>query len=833
MPDSTSTKQEKPASPRATYRLQLHEKFNLKQARNLVPYLHDLGISHIYASPIFKARPHSTHGYDTCDFSQLNPELGTEKELGDLVGALRERGMGLVIDIAPNHMGIGVPENNWWWDVLAQGPGSPFAKYFDIDWNSPDPRLRGKVLAPILGDRYPAVLANRQLRVENGNGKYVLRYGESVFPINAQSWQSVQGTPDALNANPEALDALLEKQYYRLAYYGEGDAELNYRRFCNISDLAGICTENEQVFNQVFALTRQWLERGWLDGLRVDHLDGLKYPTEFLERLKRVAPRAWIVVEKILQTDESMPTTWPIAGTTGYDFLVQVDGLFIDGAAEKDLTEVYVENGGTAAPFAEVALEKKRLVLRTLFAAEVDHLTNVLERVAASAQGRSGYSRADLTAALVECLACFPVYRTYAQPGDGKISDRDARYIKSAISRALETGEKIPPDLIQLIGELMELKHGGEAAGEFVVRFQQLCAACTAKGVEDTAFYNYNRFVALNEVGGEPGKFGTSVDDFHAYCKRLQTEWPDTMLASSTHDTKRSEDVRARLFLLSEIPGEWRAAVERWSAINKTHRRKAGPDHNAEYLFYQTVVGAWPLSTPRATEYMNKAIHEAKDRTSWSQRNEAYDAAVLSFVSDVLADSEFIDDVKKFVRPLIKAGCVNALAMTLIKLTAPGIPDTYQGTELWDFSLVDPDNRRPVAYETRQELMRQAETMSGHHAWTEWEGGLPKLWLIRTVLKLRAEHPEYFAPSAVYRGVAAEGPASAHAVIFQRGEELIAVTPRLVLGLKEKWGETNLALPPGTWRNVLSEQSGLSGRVKISKLLAEFPVALLVRENKV
>ena len=328
--------------PRATYRFQFHEGFPLSQARSLVPYLYELGISHLYASPIFKARPHSTHGYDTCDFNQLNPELGTEDELAELVGTLREHGMGLVLDIVPNHMGIGGPENHWWWDVLARGPESPFAKYFDIDWSSSDPRLQGKVLAPVLGDRYHRVLARHELHVEAHRDTCLLRYGENAFPINARSLKTVKASPEELNANPGALDALLEKQFYRLAWFGRGDSELNYRRFCNIASLPGICIEDEQVFNQVFALTKQWVQRGWVDGLRVDHPDGLRDPEQFLQRLKSIAPNAWIVVEKILEPDEFLPASWPVAGTTGYDFLNRAGGLFIDPNGEKPLTDLYL-----------------------------------------------------------------------------------------------------------------------------------------------------------------------------------------------------------------------------------------------------------------------------------------------------------------------------------------------------------------------------------------------------------------------------------------------------------------------------------------------------------
>ncbi|MGD0813649.1 MAG: malto-oligosyltrehalose synthase [Verrucomicrobiota bacterium] len=811
--------------------MQLNERFPLHEALALVPYLHELGISHIYASPLFKARPHSLHGYDTCDFSLLNPELGTEEDLGELISALRARRMGLVIDIVPNHMGIGGPENRWWWDVLAHGPESPFAGYFDIDWNSPDPRLRGKVLVPILADRYHQVLAKRQLQIESRKDARLLRYDDNVFPLNAPSLQSLKATQEEINADPGALNALIERQYYRLAWHGRGDSELNYRRFFNITTLPGLCMEDKRVFSQAFALTGQWLQRGWLDGLRVDHPDGLRDPEEFLLRLKEMAPNTWIVVEKILGQEESLPASWPVAGTTGYDFLNSVGGLFVDPRGEKPLGDVYRMFIGSDPDYPVVARDKKRLVSRSLLAAEVERLTGLLLRIAAAGWRYCDFTHGEMACALIEFTACFPVYRSYVQPSHGAITVTDVRHIQKAAHEARRNRPDLPPDLFEFLANLLLLKQPGSLEDEFVGRFQQFSAAVMAKGVEDTAFYCFNRFVALNEVGGNPGRFGIGIEEFHQSCRARQSHRPASMLSTSTHDTKRGEDVRARLCLLSEMPGEWRAAVDRWSVMNQRHRRNGCPDRNAEYLYYQTLVGAWPLPVERATAYMEKAAHEAKEHTSSALGDPEYDQALRKFVTSTLADPDFLADLAGFAGPLVKPGCINSLAQTLFKLTAPGVPDFYQGAELWNLDLVDPDNRRPVDFAVRKELLARASTVSAQEAWQEWESGLPKLWLIRRVLNLRSQRPDLFAISAQYEPMAARGRVAGHVIAFKRGESLIAMAPRLLIALHDDWGDTVLEMPPGAWRNQLTGENAPPGAAPLSVLLGKFPVALLTREE--
>ena len=795
-----------------------------------MPYLHELGISHLYASPLCQACPHSRHGYDTCDFSRFNPELGTEADLAELIAALRARGMGLILDIVPNHMGVGGPENHWWWDVLKRGPESLFAGHFDINWDSPDPRLRGKVLLPVLQDRYQKVLARGELQIENRGTSVLLRYGQNTFPINAASLKSAPANPAQVNGNPAALDALLEQQFYRLAWFRHGDGELNYRRFFNVSSLAGLCVEREPVFNDVTALLRQWVSRGWLHGLRVDHADGLSDPESFLDRLKAVAPHAWIVVEKILKPDELLPS-WPVAGTTGYDFLNCAGGLFVDPAGAKPLTGLYARFTGHTKDFPAVARCKKRLVLRTLLAAEVERLTRLLVRISARSRLYRDFTSAELRDALIELAVCLPVYRTYVRPETGQVGEEDACQITRAASDAQRDQADLSPDALEFLTHLLLLRQRGNLESEVVRRFQQLTGPAMAKGGEDTAFYCHNRFIALNEVGGNPGLFGVSVAEFHEFCDRQQIHWPAGMLAGSTHDTKRSEDVRARLSLLSEIPEKWSEAVSRWSAMNERHRRDGWPDRNAEYLYYQTLVGAWPLSLPRALACMQKAAQEAKEHTCAASPNAHYDAALREFIMATLADAEFLKDLEDFVAPLLQPGCINSLAQTLLKLAAPGVPDVYQGTDLWDLSLVDPDNRRPVDFALRQQLLAKAATLSAEEAWREWPSGLPKLWLIRRVLKLRERHPEWFGAAARYGALAAHGHARAHVVAFQRGESLIAVAPRLVIRLRNDWRDTTIDMPAGQWRNHLADEPLAPGPALLRVLMGKFPVAVLTREE--
>lgn len=817
-------------TPRATYRLQFHRDFTLQDARTLVPYLHALGVSHIYASPLLKARTGSTHGYDVCDCSRLNPELGAEADLEALVAALSEHGLGLILDIVPNHMGIG-PENPWWWDVLRHGPASRFAGYFDIDWDPPDPRLRDKVLLPVLGDEYARVLARGELRVVCTGSDVTVRYFEQRFPVAPESLlvpgKFLAEAVAEFNADTVSLDRFLERQHYRLTCWRHGDARLNYRRFFTITDLAGVRVEDPQVFSDTHNCLLGWHQRGWLDGFRVDHIDGLRDPAQYLQRLRRAAPGAWIVVEKILAPAEALPRAWPVAGTTGYDFLNRLGGLFVDPAGEPPLTEFYAAFTGEPTDYPALVCEKKRLILREYLGAEVDRLLRLLQ-AAAARHGRD-FAPDTLRAVLIEAVACFPVYRTYAQTQPRQISKTDRGHIRTTLATARAQRPDLDPAAFDFLGALLRLELEGGAADDFVARFQQLTGPAMAKGVEDTAFYCHGRFVALNEVGGDPSRFGLSVADFHRACRHAQIEWPAAMLATSTHDTKRSEDVRARLYLLSEMPAAWADTVRRWSAMNERHRRAGFPDRNSEYHCYQMLVGAWPLSQDRALGCLVKAAREAKQHTSWTHPNPVYEQALKDFAVSALTDAEFTADLERFVAPLVGPGYVNSLAQALIKLTAPGVPDIYQGTELWDFSLVDPDNRRPVDFALRRRLLEETRGLSAEAAWARRGEGLPKLWLIQRALRLRGQRPEPFATGGGYEPLAAAGARAAHVVAFCRGGDVATVTPRLVWQLGGDWADTTLALPPGRWFNELTGDAVRGGRVPLRDLLRRFPVALLSR----
>lgn len=818
-----------PTIPRATYRLQLNESFRLSDALALVPYLRALGVSHLYASPLFKARPHSSHGYDVCDYTQLNPEIGSEEELEKLVSTLRENGMGLVLDIVPNHMGIGAPENLWWWDVLTHGASSQYASYFDIDWDTDDPRLRGKVPLPILGDRYGRILKRGELKLQLDSGRMVLRYGDNEWPL-APATIPPAAEIDRINANPELLDELISRQNYFLTYWRHGDSRLKHRRFFTISSLIGVRMEDERVFNHAHSLVKRWLDHGWLDGLRVDHPDGLRDPAQYLTRLRALAPKAWIVIEKILEPGEVLPPAWPVAGATGYDFLNVAGGVLVDDRDEKALSSFYAEFSGETASYPRIVCDKKRAVLEDSFIAEVNLLVEWLVRIAARRWQYRDFTRHEFRQALVETAACLPVYRTYLTASQPTPGEADAANIEEGLAAARRRRPDLAPELFDFMGDLLLLRLRGDWEAEFVARFQQLSGPAMAKGVEDTTFYCYNRFIALNEVGGDPGAFGVSVDAFHQFCQRQQRQWPNGMLASATHDTKRGEDVRARLAAISEEPQKWIEAVRRWSAINQRRRCGDWPDRNAEYAFYQTLVGAWPLTIERATDFMIKATSEAKQYTNWTEPNEAYRSALKSFVKETMDDSEFMGEVEQFARGLLDAGWANSLSQTLLKLTAPGAPDFYQGSELWDLSLVDPDNRRPVDFPSRVRLLTETENLAPEEAWRRRNEGLPKLWMIRRVLSLRRERPELFA-GASYDPIFASGEKSACALAYLRARAVAVIAPRLPRTLAGDWANTTLELPPGIWRDIFTNDTWPGNAVSLAKLLRRFPVALLVRES--
>jgi (1->4)-alpha-D-glucan 1-alpha-D-glucosylmutase len=714
--------------------LQVNSAFDLDAAAGVVDYLARLGVGAVYTSPLLAAAPGSTHGYDVVDPTRVNPELGGEPARQRLVAALRLAGLGLVVDIVPNHMSVAVPAANpWWWDVLANGQESRYARFFDIDWS------RGPVLLPILGD--------------------------SPDP-------GVELPPDTGN--------------YRLVSWRLGNTELSYRRFFDITTLAAVRVEDPAVFAATHAEVLRWVAAGEVDGLRIDHPDGLADPGGYLRRL-RESTDCWLVVEKILAPDESLPASWPVHGTTGYDALRQICGVFVDPAGEGPITEL-ASGLGVGTDFVAVDEECRRLVAGTSLVAE-------MRRIAALVP--------DLTEREVaELMVAFPVYRSYLPENLGFWADAVRRANSSTVDKLVRA----------------------DPSGELATRIQQTSGMVVAKGTEDTACYRYTRFVALNEVGGSPDRFGVTVAELHAAASARESGWPAGMTALSTHDTKRSEDVRARLAVLSELPSEWASAVRRWTA------RRGLSEPALNLLAWQSLVGAWPISAERLAAYLDKAAKESKIRTSWVDHDERFEAEVAAWPGAVLEDRELAGEVSVFSARIRPAGWSNSLGQKLVQLAGPGVPDVYQGTELWDLSLVDPDNRRPVDFTARAALLERLE--SGWLPDVD-ESGAAKLHVVRTVLRLRRERPGLFIG---YRPLYAEGPAAGHAFAFARGPrfEMVAVATRLPVGLEAAggWRDTMLPLPAGPdgWTNLLT---GLPVADRaLGNLLARYPVALLLRGDQ-
>jgi (1->4)-alpha-D-glucan 1-alpha-D-glucosylmutase len=826
--------------PVATYRVQLNADFDLDAAARLADYLQRLGISHIYCSPYLQAAPGSTHGYDVADPSRVNEELGGADAHARLCAALDQHGLGQLLDIVPNHMAV-VRENPWWWDVLEHGPSSRYARYFDVDWAAEDERGQNVVLLPVLGDHYGRELEAGKIRLERIDGSLRVRYYDQTFPTapgtldvlfggaadaDERSPAAIDAAIERAHADPDLLDAVIERQHYRLAFWRMASRELGYRRFFNIDSLIGMRAEREEVFRDMHARVLEWLDSGVLDGVRVDHIDGLYDPLEYLERLRSACPRAWILVEKILEPGEALPADWPIAGTTGYEFNHIAGALFVDPSAERALTDLYAEATGEDTDYEALVRRSKHDALRELLGSDVNRLTSLLEEICARHRRYRDYTREELREALKETIACFPVYRTYVRPSSDVVSDSDARYIEQAIASAKREREDLDPELLDFIHDLLAKRVGGVLETEFAMRFQQLTGPAMAKGVEDTAFYRYHRFIALNEVGGAPDHFGHGLDEFHDWARQTLAQRPRTMLASSTHDTKRSEDVRMRLAVLSEIPDLWREAVTRWMRENDRHRRGRWPDRNTEYLLYQTLVGAWPIDAERVKTFIRKAAREAKRETSWHRPDDEYEQALDAFVDAVLADESFVADLESFVAPLVEPGRINSLAFVLLKLTAPGVPDFYQGTELWDLSLVDPDNRRPVDYGLRRRLLSELDRLGPDDIMARMDEGLPKLWLIRQGLRVRHANAQAFA-EGTYRPLGVDGARSRHVIAFARGERVVIVTPRWPFSLNGDYKDTRVELPAAGLTNALTGEAWAGGAVPVGDLLARFPVALL------
>jgi len=962
------------AFPRATYRLQLNRDFTFAQATEIVPYLAALGISHCYTSPCLKARAGSMHGYDIVDHNAFNPEIGSAEEFDRFVAALHEHDMGLIFDIVPNHMAVMGNDNAWWLDVLENGEASIYAGFFDIDWRALKEELHGKVLVPVLGDHYGAVLESGELKVvfHAERGELYISYHDHHFPIDPREYprilqrcaakpaevlgeqnhnvldvQSlitafghlperhetsperiaernrdkeihkrrlaelcarapeiaacVQHSVASINGSPddpdsfEGLHELIKTQAFRLANWRVASDDINYRRFFDSNDLAGIRVENERVFEETHRLVLTLIAEGKVDGVRVDHPDGLYDPAQYFERLNRSIALAtnqtengaeskahknshYLIIEKILTGQEKLSTEWKVCGTTGYDFASLVNGLFVNQAASKQMERIYRNFTDEDTDFEDLAYRSRKLIMRVALASELNVLANQITRIALSRRRTCDFTLNSLRDALTEVVASFPVYRTYVTPS--RVSESDERYIRTAIAAAKWRSPAADPSVFDFVGDVLltSIAAGQDAAygntvTAFAMKFQQFTGPVMAKGLEDTAFYRYNRLVSLNEVGGDLHRFGITTADFHVANHDRIDSWPHTMLATSTHDSKRSEDVRARINVLSEMPSEWRLKMRDWRRFNRSHKQvandKPAPSPNDEYLLYQTLIGAWPfeLSTAdygeneakafceRIEKYMLKAIREAKRSTSWINQNKEYESAVSSFVETLLTPgprNRFLDDFAPFQRRVARIGLWNSLSQTLLKLTAPGVPDIYQGNELWDLSLVDPDNRRPVDYKRRQQMFESlrgtgdtsdASSISG--LLQAPEDGRLKLYSIWRTLCLRQEQPDLFNKGE-YLTVTIEGTKADHVVAFARRSEtssLLVVVPRLVATLlsgsdsppigEQLWGDTRLLLPfrgSGTrYRNALTRQIlDLDATINVASLLAEFPAAICV-----
>ena len=800
----------------------------------IVPYLAELGISHLYCSPYLEAVPGSTHGYDVVDHTRLNDELGGAKSHAIMTDALAAHGMGHILDVVPNHMAVSGRANAWW-DVLKNGRNSAFARLFDIDWDPPEPRLRGKILLPVLGDHYGRVLEAGEFGLERVSGDIVVRYHDHVFPVAPGSLESLPGlgigeeAVARVDLDPALMHSLLEHQHYRLAFW-HTDLELNYRRFFDINDLVALRMEEPEAFDRVHQLPLGLIGDGLLDGVRIDHVDGLLSPHRYLTRLReRAGDQAYIVVEKILAPTERLPDEWPIEGTTGYDFLNLVTGLLVDPKGEKPLTRLYEDFTGDEVTFEQTSLECKSLVMREILRADIERLVKLFSEVCERHPRNRDYTRSELRNAIRETIASLEVYRTYVDADEKRVSKDDIHYIEDATAAASDRRDELDPDLFEFLQAVLLLRHEGGPEADFAMRFQQSTGSVTAKAIEDTALYRYLRFAALNEVGGEPTLFGVSPDAFHAANRARAERWPRAMLTTSTHDTKRSEDVRARLALLSEIPDRWAQAVRGFARIATKHRSGDLPDRRTEYLLYQTLVGAHPIDPPRAWAYMEKAAREAKVHTSWTAPDVRYEAALRSFVEGVIGDPEFATEVAGFVAPLIGPGRINSLAQTLLRLTSPGVPDTFQGCETWDLSLVDPDNRRAVDFASRRELLAFVQVAEPHDVLARMDDGAPKLCVIHKALGVRKDHARAFDSTGSYEPLSLTGPGEDHAVGFVRGGVVCVIVPRLPLSRPDDWRETVIDLPRGSWRNVLSGDTH-SRDTRAGDLLRTFPVALLVKE---
>src|SRR6059036_2440965 len=899
-----------PRIPTCTYRLQFNRWFTFSDAREIVPYLHALGVSDVYASPYFQARPDSLHGYDITDHNKLNPVIGSQEEYDAWVAELHTHSMGQILDFVSNHVGIAETTNEWWMDVLENGPSSGYAPYFDIDWQPQKFDLRDKVLLPILSDQYGRVLERGELQVRFEEGIFYLLYGERRLPIAPGTYRYVleialqnladqkdedfyaelqsiltalEYLPKRTETDPkriterirekeiikrrlerlcaeapqvqqaiekalaqingkagdarsfDALDELLNAQSYRLAFWRVAAEEINYRRFFDINDLAAIRIELPKVFDAVHRFLLDLVSAGAVTGIRIDHPDGLYLPGEYFEKLQQRCAKAlgialpkdgraiYMVAEKILTGSEGLRNDWRLHGTTGYDFANQVTQLLVDSSADEAITKTFHRFIGHSVPFGHLLYAKKLQVMKLALANDVDVLGNMLDRLSERSRWYRDFTLEALSRTVRETISCFPVYRTYLAPGQ-PVSEEDREIVERAISGAKRRNPAMDESIFNFLRDVLLFRFPAnhDAAGRaahthFVLKFQQATGPIMAKGLEDTVFYIYNRLAALNEVGGEPQQFGLSVAAFHERNIDRQHNWPASLLATSTHDTKRSEDVRARMVAISELADDWRRSLTRWGVANRRWKRTINdveaPDANEEYLLYQTLLGTWPMratgepepaATPeyieRIQRYMAKALHEAKINTSWIQPNEEWDTAMRDFVANILDSSprnKFLPIFLPVAQEIARLGAINSLTQTLLKLTSPGVPDVYQGNEIWDYSLVDPDNRRRVDYNRRREMLETLSTATPHELIQTWPDGRIKMFLTQRLLRFRRQYTDLFHRGE-YLPLCASGIFAECCVSFARrltDKWIVVITPRLSsrVGfppIGERWQET-------------------------------------------
>ncbi|MGY1835004.1 malto-oligosyltrehalose synthase [Blastococcus sp. SYSU DS0510] len=776
-------------TPAATYRLQVHAGFPLQDAAEVAGYLADLGVTHAYSSPLLRSAEGSNHGYDTVDHAHIDEARGGQAGFDRFVAALHEHGLGLVLDLVPNHMGVADPAAApWWWDVLKHGRDSAHAAAFDIDWDFGG----GKVRIPVLGSADDVEKLEVVGREGGGDEDGELRYYDNRFPIAPGTLTTEEGR----SPTPQEVHA---RQHYELVDWRRADSDLNYRRFFAINTLAGLRVEDPEVFDATHELVLRLAHDGAVDGLRIDHPDGLADPKGYLDRLAEASGGRWTVVEKILEPGEDLPESWATAGTTGYDALTEVDQVLVDPAGEEALTALDTELAGRPVDYAQLVHDCKREVTDGMLGSEVARLVRVIGEL-------PGIDREQQTEALAELLATFGVYRSYLPDGREHLDETVAAV------RARR------PDLVAALDALHPVL--SQAGTEAATRFEQTSGPVMAKGVEDSAYYRWSRFVALNEVGGDPARFGSTVAEFHAAQQRRQEVRPLSMTTLSTHDTKRSEDVRARLAVLAEVPDEWARLVRGWLD------RHPLPDRPLAHLVWQNLVGAWPLSRERAHAYAEKAAREAGTSTTWTDPDEEFEARLHALVDGAFDDPATRSEIDAFVTRIAPLGWSNSLTQKLLQLTMPGVPDVYQGTELWDLSLVDPDNRRPVDYALRRSLL---ERLDGGEVPPVDESGAAKLLVVSRTLRARRDQPDRFSG---YQPVAVTGSAADHLVAYDRGG-VVVVGTRLPAALAGTgWGDTALQLGTGAWRDLLTGTRVVSDAagVEAGALLSRLPVALLVRE---